>query len=323
MKILVTPTSFSKDKPSEAGRLLGEFADEIVYNPFGRPLAPEEILPLLEGADGYIAGLDHITAEVIQKAPSSLKAISRYGVGYERVDTEAAAAKGIIVTNTPGVNSESVADLAFGLMISAARKIPALDRKVKGGEWPRTTGVELFGKTIGIVGLGAIGRGVAMRAKGFSMNVIAHDPFMDGEYAKKHGIRECGLEELFADSDFISLHLPLNEQTRNLIDRKAFDLMKAGTVLVNTSRGGLIDEQAAYEALKSGKLGGLGLDAFENEPPGKSSLFEFENVVATPHAGAHTVEAVRNMGVLAVRNLIDVLSGRDCPNIVNKNRVKG
>jgi len=321
MKILVTPTSFSKDKPSEAGRLLGEFADEIVYNPFGRPLAPEEILPLLEGADGYIAGLDHITAEVIQKAPSSLKAISRYGVGYERVDTEAAAAKGIIVTNTPGVNSESVADLAFGLMISAARKIPALDRKVKGGEWPRTTGIELYGKVLGIVGFGAIGRGVARRARGFSMNVLAYDPFLDREYAKNQEIRECSLEELIADSDFISLHLPLNEHTRNIIDRKALNMMKDGAVLINTSRGGLIDEQAAYEALKSGKLGGLGLDAFDKEPPGQSNLFEFENVVVTPHTGAHTAEAVKNMGILAVRNLIDVLSGRECPHIVNKNRI--
>jgi D-3-phosphoglycerate dehydrogenase len=318
MKILVTPSSFSKESKSIAKELLESKADEIVYNPYGRPMTAEEIIPLLQGVDGYVAGLDYITAEVIEKAPDSLKVISRYGVGFDRVDTAAATKKGIIVTNTPGMNSQSVADLAFGLMLAVARGIPTLNAKVKHGEWPRASGVELYKKTLGVVGFGGIGKGVAMRGKGFSMNVLAYDPYFDRDYAQANGIEEATLEKLMENSDVISLHVPLNEETKNMINGKTIEKMKQGVILINTSRGGLIDEQAAYEALKSGKFGGLGLDAFEKEPPDASPLFELDNVVATPHAGAHTRDAVNNMGILAVQNLLDVLSGKICRFIVNK-----
>jgi D-3-phosphoglycerate dehydrogenase len=316
MRILVTPTSFCGSKKLKARDLLETFTKDIVYNPYGRPLTAEEILPLLEGVDGYIAGLDHITSGLLEKAPATLKVISRYGAGYDRVDINAAEKRGITVTNTPGVNSESVADLAFGLILSAARKICLLDKQVKSEKWPRATGIEIYGKTIGILGLGAIGKGVAKRAGGFSMKVLAYDPFFDSTYAAANGVHQCTLEELLSSSDIISLHLPLNDSTLNIIDRGAIAKMKKGAIIVNTARGGLIDEEAAYEALKSGQLGGLGLDAFEKEPPGNSPLFELENVVATPHAGAHTTEAVDNMGILSVQNLIDVMNGKDCRYIV-------
>jgi D-3-phosphoglycerate dehydrogenase len=318
MKILVTPTSFSKDKASKAKELLEKFADEIIYNPYGRPLTASEVIPMLKGIDGYIAGLDYITAEVIEQAPASLKVISRYGAGYDRVDIGAAAQKEIVVTNTPGVNSESVADLAFGLMLSVARNISFLDHEVRKGNWPRTTGTELFRKKLGILGLGAIGKGVALRAKGFSMEVLAYDPYIDKSFTQANSIMECTFNELIINSDFISIHLPLNEQTSNIINASVIEKMKPGAIVVNTARGGLIDEKAAYEALKSGRLGGLGLDAFDKEPPGDSPLFELNNVVATPHSGAHTREGVNNMGVLAVQNLIDVLSGLECKFIINK-----
>lgn len=320
MKILVTPTSFNANSRSKARDLLESYSGDIVFNPYGRPLNADEIVPLLEGVDGYIAGLDYITADVLEKAPDCLKAISRYGAGYDRVDISAAEKRGITVTNTPGVNSESVADLAFGLMLSAARKIPVLDRKVRSGEWPRTTGVEIYGKTIGIFGLGAVGKGIARRARGFSMNILAYDPFLDRAFAEANGIRECTADELLRESDIISLHLPLNENTRKIINREAIAKMKQGAIIINTARGGLIDEAAAYEALKDGRLGGLGLDAFEKEPPGNSPLFELENVVVTPHAGAHTAEAAENMGIVAVQNLIDVLSGKECRNIIKNMR---
>lgn len=148
------------------------------------------------------------------------------------------------------------------------------------------------------------------------MKVLAYDPFFDSAYAAANGVQQCTLEELLSSSDIISLHLPLNDSTRNIIDRGAIAKMKPGAIIVNTARGGLIDEEAAYEALKSGQLGGLGLDAFEKEPPGNTPLFELENVVATPHAGAHTTEAVDNMGILSVQNLIDVMSCKDCRYIV-------
>lgn len=322
MKILVTPTSLCKNRDSELLMELKAFADEIVFSPYDHPLKEEELLPLLEGADGYIAGLDYIDAEVIKKMPASVKIISRYGTGFERVDIKAAGEKGIIVTNTPGVNSQSVADLAIGLLISVARKIPYLDTQVKSGQWPRTSGVELFGKKMGILGLGAIGKNVAARAKGFSMEVLAYDPYFDAEYAKKEGIRQCTLDEVLEGADFISLHLPLMDSTKNIINEAAIAKMKPGAIVINTSRGGLIDEAAMYDALKSGKIGGLGLDAFEKEPPEPSPMFGLDNVVTTPHAGAHTKEAVENMARLSVRNLIDVLSGKECRNIVNSKFMK-
>jgi D-3-phosphoglycerate dehydrogenase len=316
MKILVTPTSFTRERSPAAWDKLSAFAAEIVCNPLGKPLAENEALPLLEGTDGWIAGLDNITSFVIENAPTSLKVISRYGVGYERVDLSAAAARGITVTNTPGVNSEAVADLALGLMLSVARRIPVLDRQVKAGGWPRTVGVELYGKTLGILGLGAIGKGVARRALGFSMRVLAYDPWMDKAYAERNGIVPMELDDLLACSDVISLHLPWTPQTANLLDAERISRLKPGVILINTARGGLMDEEALSAALEMGLIGGLGLDAFAMEPPGNSPLFRFDNVVATPHAGAHTAEAAANMAMLSVDNLIAVLTGKDCPFIV-------
>jgi D-3-phosphoglycerate dehydrogenase len=317
MKILVTPTSFGRDSKSSAKAELEKFATELVYNPFGRPLTAEELTPMLDGVDGVVAGLDFFTEAVISVAPPSLKVISRYGAGYDRVDVKAATQKGIAVANTPGVNSESVADLALALMLSLARAIPTLDAQVKAGGWPRMTGVEMYRKTIGILGLGAIGKAVARRAEGFSMHVIAYDPFMDNAYAEAHGIEVCDFENVIARADFLSLHLPMNDSTHNCIDEDAIANMKSGAILINTSRGGLMDEEAAYEALASGKLGGLGLDAFAVEPPGNSKLFTLQNVVVTPHIGANTKEATAAMGILAVQNLIDVLTGKPCRYVVN------
>lgn len=316
MKILVTPTSFGENSKLLAKKRLEEFADEIIYNPYNRPLTEDEIIPLLNGCDGYIAGLDIISARVLQSY-AGLKVVSRYGTGFDRVDIVAAKECGIAVTNTPGVNAQAVADLAFGLILSITRKIPMLDRTTKEGSWIRATGIEVYGKTIGILGLGAIGKNVANRAKGFEMQVLAYDPYIDEAYAKKNNIKICSFEEIITRSDIISLHLPLNEQTRHIIGKDAFKKMKTGAIIVNTSRGGIIDEDAAIEALVSGKLGGLGLDAFEVEPPLKSKLFELDNVVLTPHTGARTIEATENMAEAAVDNLITILQGKSCGSVVN------
>ena len=316
MKILVTPTSLQPGKPSEALEVLRAYTDDLVFNPTGRPLTEEELIPLLKDCDGYLAGLDFITKKVLDECPH-LKVISRYGAGYDRVDIAAAKENGIIVTNTPGVNAEAVAELAMALILATARKVPHLNATTRGGEWLRSTGVELKHKTIGIMGLGAIGKVVARCAKGFEMNVAAYDPFINEEYCKEHHIMVCTFDELLEKSDVISLHLPLMDSTKHLIGKEAFSKMKPNAILVNTSRGGIIDEDAAYEALKEGRLGGLGLDAFEVEPPHNCALFEFPNVVVTPHTGAHTQEATKNMAQASVQNLIDVLEGRDCPYIVN------
>lgn len=322
MKILVTPTSFLKPENAGAKALLEEFADEVVYNDLGRPLQAEEILQRLEGVDGYIAGLDYITADVLEKAPASLKVISRYGAGVDRVDMPAAQKKGILVTNTPGTNAVAVCELAFALMLSAARSIPRLDKAVRAGEWPRNQGIELCGKTLGIIGLGAIGRNLATRAIAFGMKVVAYDPFIDESFIAQHGIAggktEADLDMVIRSANFISLHVPLMESTRHMIDAAAIAKMQDRAVIINTARGGIIDEAAAAEALKSGKLAALCLDAFEQEPVTDSPLKAFDNVIMTPHTGAHTNEAVSGMGMMAVENAIAVLSGKECKYILNK-----
>lgn len=316
MKILVTPTSLQPSKDMAALEVLKNFSSDIVFNSTGRPLTEDELIPLLKDCDGYIAGLDFITKKVIDSCPK-LKVISRYGAGYDRVDIVAAKEKGIIVTNTPGVNAEAVGELAFCLALSVARKVPYLNEQTRAGKWVRSTGVEFYGKTMGIMGLGAIGRVVARCAKGFGMTVIAYDPYINEEYCRENNIGVKTYDEVINSADVISLHLPLNDQTKHLINADVIAKMKNTAIIINASRGGIIDEGAAYEALKSGKLGGLGLDAFEIEPPENSPLFELNSVVVTPHTGAHTKEATDNMANASVKNLIDVLSGRKCLYIVN------
>lgn len=317
MKILLTPTSMQKGQKSIALDILKKFTSDLVYNPYGRPLTEEELIPLLKDCDGYFAGVDYITEKVIKEC-NNLKVISRYGVGVDRVDLLAAKQKGILVTNTPGANSVAVAELAMGLILNVARNISVLDKKTRGGEWVHSSGIELGGKTMGILGLGAIGKNLAKYAQGFSMKVMAYDPYMDEEYAKDNNIKVAAFDQVISNSDVISLHLPLNEETWHLINEVTINRMKKEAILVNAARGGIIDEDAAYEALKEGRLGGLGLDAFEMEPPKASPLFELDNVVITPHTGAHTKEAIENMDIMSVENLINLLSGKDCKYIMNK-----
>lgn len=316
MKVLVTPTSLKPDMKGEAMDLLRSFSSALVFNHLGKPLTEDELIPLIKDCDGFIAGLDYITRKVLDNAPK-LKVISRYGGGYDRVDIVAAKEKNIVVCNTPAVNANAVADLTFALLLGIARKVPLLDKKTREGEWVRSTGFELFEKTFGILGLGAIGKAAAKRASGFSMKIMAYDPYINREYAEANGIIPASFDDVIKDADFISLHLPLTDETRNIISADVMRNMKNGAIIINTSRGGLIDETAAYEHLASGHLGGLGLDAFEAEPPGPSPLFKLDNVVVTPHTGAHTSEATIGMTNMSVKNLIDVLSGRECPNIVN------
>ena len=316
MKALVTPPSFLKPQNRQAKELLEQFFDTVVYNDLGVPLKDQEILSRLEGCDAYIAGVDYITADVIEKMPPSVKVISRYGVGVDRVDLDAARRRGIIVTNTPGANSTAVCELAFSLMLCAARNIPQLHHAVSDGLWPRSEGMELCGKTLGIVGLGAIGKRLAVRAKAFEMDVAAYDPYFDETFAAQYGVRRQSLDEIFAQSDVISLHVPLTDATRHMVDRERIETMKPGAIVINTARGGLIDEAAAAEAVKSGKLGGLGLDAFEEEPLKQSPLVGLPRVIFTPHTGAHTAEAVAKMGMMSVQNAIAVLKGEPCPYIL-------
>ncbi len=309
MRILITPTSLSRTPDAEVLAPLRDMADELIFNTLGRPLTSEELADALPGIDGVIAGLDTYDAAALAGA-DRLRVISRYGVGINNVDLAAAAGKGIHVTRTPGANASAVAELAIGLAFAVAREIPRLHAEVAGGGWPRGSGIELGGRTFGVVGFGAIGRIVAERARGIGMHVLAYDPFVPAAAIAETGATPASLDELFRAADVVSLHVPLLESTRHLADAARIAAMKPGAILLNTSRGGLIDEAAAREALDAGHLFGVGLDAYETEPPQDSPLLGHPRVVATPHSGAHTAEAVARMASGAIQNLVEELSGR-------------
>jgi D-3-phosphoglycerate dehydrogenase len=309
-RVLVTPTSYGKNDPtlrSELEKLVGE----VIYNPTGKPLSSSEVAGLLPGVDAYIAGLDEIDRAALQTA-DRLKVIARYGVGVDSVDLEAAREKGIVVTNTPGANSVSVAELALGLMLALARRVPEADKAVHKGEFPRYSGVSLEGKTIGILGLGAIGKQLARRLAGFDCKILAYDPYADASFAAANNVAVLPLDDVLKASDFISLHMPLLPETRGLVDRAFLGKMKKGAYLVNTSRGEAIDEQALFEALSSGHIRGAALDAFTVEPPDPSHpLLSLPQVIATPHLGAQTDGATSNMGWMAFNDCLAILHGEE------------
>ncbi|PKN90233.1 MAG: phosphoglycerate dehydrogenase, partial [Chloroflexi bacterium HGW-Chloroflexi-7] len=299
-RLLVSPTSYGKNDArlkTELEALVGE----VIYNPTGKPLTSAEVAGLLPGIDGYIAGLDIIDASALKTA-DKLKVIARYGVGFDNVDLEAAKNKNIVVTNTPGANSVSVAELALGLILALARQIPEAVDAVHQGKWPRYSGVSLEGKTIGILGLGAIGKQLARRLAGFDCKILAFDPYADKQFALDNQITLADMDQVIAAADFVSLHLPLLPETRGIVDEAFLNKMKKGSYLVNTSRGEAINEEALLKALQSGRLKGAGLDAFIVEPPDPNNpLLALPNVIATPHLGAQTDGATINMGWLAMK----------------------
>ena len=317
MKILITPRSFASfsDKPL---KMLTERNYKIKRNITGRPYKKEEMLKLIRDVDGIIIGIDELSAEIIEEA-NELKVISKYGIGLDNIDINMATNKKIVVTNTPTANVDAVADLAFGLILSLARRIPEADKKTKSGEWEKIIGKSVWKKTIGIIGLGKIGKQVVKRAQGFEMNILVfrRNIFKDKKFAQKYGIKYVNLEKLLQKSDYITIHVPLNDATRNMISYEELEKIKESAFLINTSRGGIVNEEALYNALRNNKLRGTALDVYVNEPPGKSPLMELDNVIMTPHIGAYTEEAIENMGIQAAQNLIDVLEGREPQNRVN------
>jgi len=315
MKILITPRSFASFSDKSL-KMLAERNYKIERNNTGRPYEKEEMLKLIKDVDGIIIGIDELSAVIIGKA-NKLKVISKYGTGLDNIDIDVATNKKIIVTNTPTANVDAVADFAFGLILSLARRIPEADKKTKSGKWGKIIGKSVWEKTIGIIGLGKIGKQVAKRAKGFDMNILAFDIVKDKKSAKKYGIKYVKLEKLLRKSDYITIHIPLNYATRNMISYEELEKIKESAFLINTSRGGIVDEKALYDALKNNKLRGAALDVYKNEPLRESPLTELDNVIMTPHISAYTEEAIENMSIQAAQNLIDVLEGREPQNRVN------
>ncbi len=314
-KVLVTPRSFGSSDDSLKATLEAA-VDEVIYNPVGRPMGADELVEIVADIDGWIAGLDHIDAEVIAAAPR-LQVIARYGVGLDRVDLDAATRRGIIVTNTPSANAASVAELAIGLILALARQIPQADRATKQGDWPRIDGVGLRGKTVGLIGLGAIGSAAAQRLNGFGCKILATDPNIPNDYAQDD-VQLLALPDLLGKSDFVSLHVPALPSTVGMVDAAFLAKMKPGAFLVNTARGELINEQALYQALAKGYLRGAALDCLGQEPPRpENPLLELPQVIVTPHAGAHTDEAVDAMGRMALQACLAALDGKKPEHVVN------
>ncbi|HNV35059.1 MAG TPA: phosphoglycerate dehydrogenase [Bacillota bacterium] len=307
MRILVTPRTFGKSDPVPLA-MLEEAGCEVIRNPHGRVMTEDEMVMMVRGVDGIIVGLDPVTRRVID-CGGSLRAVSKYGVGVNNIDIDYANSKGIKITNTPGANSAAVAEHALGLLLSACRHISASDREIRQGKWTQHPGFQLEGKTMGIVGTGQIGRQVAERAKGLRMSVLCYDIYPDGFWAEKADVAYCSFNELLEKSDFISLHVPLVDVTYHMISANQLARMKKNAILVNTARGGIIDEDALYGALTNNVIAGAALDVFENEPVTNSPLKNLDNVVMTSHIGAHTLEAVQNMGRMAVKNLLESLAG--------------
>lgn len=306
--VLVTPTSFGRSDP-ELKRELENAVGRVTYNTTGKPLSSSQLAELLPDVDGYIAGLDVIDRPALANAPN-LRVIARYGIGTDRVDLQAAAESAIIVTNTPGANSVAVAELTLGLLLNLARPMMAAASQTRAGQWPRTKGVSLQHKTFGIIGLGAIGKQVARRLRGFDCRVLAYDVFVDEAFAGEFGVSLTTMDELLGASDFVTLHVPAVPETRDMVNADFLRKMKPGAFLINTSRGELIDEAALYEALVSGQIGGAALDAFKQEPPGKDNLLlALPQVIATPHMGAHADSATNAMGSMALANCLAVLKG--------------
>src|SRR5690625_5250444 len=307
VKILITPRSFAKfDK--EPFELLKKFNAEVVINPYGRSLTKQERISLVGDIDGIIVGVDPIDQEVMDSAPK-LKAIAKYGVGTDNIDLDYAKEKDIPVTITEGANKDAVAEYTIALMLSVARKVVQIDNECRKLNWSKITTIDTYGKTLGLIGVGQIGKTVVKRLKGFDMNILAYDLHRDNKFAKENNMTYVEqLDELLKKADFISLHLPLNESTKNIIGKRELQLMKENAILINTARGGLIDEDALLVALEHNYIWGAGLDVFKEEPPTNKKLLSNSNLVIGSHCAASTQQATINMGKVATKQLIESLN---------------
>ncbi len=282
-------------------------------------MKPDELKACIGEYHGLvIRSATKVTAEIIEAA-KNLKVIGRAGSGLDNVDKAAASKKGIVVMNTPEGNTITTAEHSIALLFSLARMVPQATTSMKAGQWEKEKfmGVELFNKTLGIIGLGSIGNQVAKKAQGLEMVVIAYDPFLSDDRAKALGIEKVSLDELFSRSDFITIHTPLTPETKNLINSETIGKMKNEVRIINCARGGIINEKDLYEALKSGRVAGAALDVFEKEPPEDFSLIGLDNVICTPHLGAATEEAQENVAIAVAEQIADYLVRGTIRNAVN------
>lgn len=309
MKVAVLSKSFAKasDRPVT---MMTDAGIEVLRRPNDNPDNEARVAELIGDCDGAIvAAQDRVGALVFDRCPN-LRVVADHAVGFDRIDMEGARRRGIVIKTCPG-NYESVADLAWLFILASARKLLPAAQSVKDGQWspPAFSGSEVLQKTIGVVGYGQIGQAVIQRALGFDNKILVYDPFVDSLAPVGNlEIAQVALDKLLEESDIITLHVPLNNGTRCMIDSAALSRMKPGATLINTSRGGLVDEAALYRALNDGTIAAAATDVFETEPPGPSPLLDLPNFIATPHIGAQTADANIRTGTMAARIILDVLT---------------
>lgn len=306
-----------------ARQLLEKAGCELVFSPPQPGWPDDDTREKLPGVHALLAGGERIDAHTLEKA-DCLKVVARNGVGFDRVDLEECTARGIMVTITPGAMADAVADLAFALLLTLVRQTAAGNRLIKEGGYEVAMGEDLSAMTLGLVGCGHIGTEVVRRALGFKMRVLVCDPFVDPARLKEMGATPVPLEELLAQADAVTLHTPLTPENQNLVNARFLGRMKWGSYLINTARGGLVDEPALIAALQSGQLAGAGLDCQASEPPTGISLelVRMEKVVATPHSGSKTLAARKRMALMAAQSILDCLEGRVPEHLVNKEVLK-
>lgn len=301
---------------------------DVTMHPLDRPMEREAILSAVRGKHGLLCMItDTVDDELLDQAPD-LKIVANFGVGFNNIDVDAATARGIMVTNTPGVLTDATADLTMALILAVGRRVVEGDKHTRRGKFRFWApyyflGHEITGKTLGIIGMGRIGRAVARRASGFSMPVLYHNRYrLPDEKEQALGARYVDLETLLQQSDFVSLHVPLTPETHHLISSRQLAAMKSGAFLINTSRGPVVDETALLNALEKKQIGGAGLDVYEHEPALTPGLEKLNNAILLPHMGSATEETRRRMGAMAVENLMAGLAGRLPPNCLNPNAAK-
>jgi len=327
---MTTRAYVSSNEVPEQALTIVRGAAEVKTHAADGPPSREELLREVAEVDGLFCMLTEKIDSELLDAGKNLKIVSSMSVGFDHVDLEAATKRGVMVTNTPGVLTEATADTTLGLMLAVSRRIVEADRWLRDGSWQlkwspmMMAGRDVHGRTLGIYGMGRIGNSVAKRATGFGMRIIYHNRSRDEEAEKEHGAEYRTMEGLLRESDFLSVHVPLNKETRNSIGAKELAMMKSTAYLINTSRGGVVEERALVEALRGGIIAGAGLDVFEREPIEMDNpLIKMKNVVLTPHIGSGSIESRTAMAVLAAKNLAAGLKGERPPNLLNPETFKG
>lgn len=314
-KVFVGTYNYSRNCP-ESKAFLEAKGFEVIENPYQRPYSRDELLAIVEDLDAVITGVDEWDEDLFSRA-KKLKSIAKFGIGVDNIDVRAAIAHGVKVSNAQA-STNAVAELVIGFMVALERNMIAGDRICKAGRWDRMVGGEIAGKKIGLLGFGKIARLVAKKLKGFDVNVFAFDKYPDAAAAAALDVRLVGLDELLAQCDIVSLHLPSTPETRKSVGAAVFSRMKDGAFFINTGRGAIVDEDALCEALRSGKLAGAAADVFDPEPPEAGNrLFSLPNFICTPHWGSDTIETIRLVGSITAKATVDVVcAGKDPENLL-------